>query len=203
MTFILNSFIHTFLKWQLTLHLFWLLFVLIVLILSFASSGSAGNRLMLTVDINTHTNYLVYYDPKRILGFTFWTEATVTTRAVRGRWKLVHVKSTAVPYTDFSLPTTTVTPALTNLALHSPFILCRIFTNHPERSTSSTPVLWYTRGGQLSSCSSHEPVPAVEVEDVITDLFVEFVVYRAITIFEDLIIAALIRSCSNKSNEVI
>ena len=188
------------------MHLFWLLFVLIVLILSFASSGSAGNRLMLTVDINTHTNYLVYYDPKRILGFTFWTAATVTTRAVRGRWKLVHVKSTAVPYSDCSLQTTTVIRTcrtcrncLTNPAPHPPFIFCWIFTIHPEGKFSSTLVHWYTRGGQLSTCSSREPVPAAEVEYVITNHFVELVVYRAITTFEDLIKAALIRSCSNKS----
>ena len=138
---------------------------------------------------------------------TFRTEATITTRvkirAGRSKWKLVHVISTTVPYADFGLPTTTVIKSLTNPALHSPFIFCWIFSIHPHRKHSSTPVPWYTRGGQLSPSSSHEPVPAVEVEAVITDPFDDFVVYRAITTFEDLIKAALIRSCSNKSKEVI
>ena len=113
----------------------------------------------------------------------------------------MHVKSTTVPYNDFSLQQATVTVILTNPALHSPFIFCWIFTIHPEGPHSSTPVSWYTRGGQLSPSSSHKPVPAVEVEAIITDPFDDFVVYRAITTFEDLIKAALIRSCSNKGNE--
>ena len=111
----------------------------------------------------------------------------------------MHVETIAVPYTDFGPTITTATNGcLTNLALHPPFTNCWVFTIHPEGILSSTLVLWYTRGGQLSPCSSHEPVPAVEVEDVITDPFVDFVVYRAITIFEGLIIATLIRSCKKK-----
>ena len=110
----------------------------------------------------------------------------------------MHVKSTTVSYADFSLRITTATECFTNPTLHLPFINCRIFAIHPEGIHSSTPVPCYTRGGQLSSCSSHEPVPAVEVEDVITDTFVDFVVYRAITIFEDLIIATLMRNCSKR-----
>ena len=111
----------------------------------------------------------------------------------------MHVKSTTVSYADFSLrKTTAITKCFTNPTLHPPFINCWIFTIHPEGILSSTPVFWYTRGAQLSSCSSHEPVPVVEVKDVITDTFVDFVVYRAITTFEDLIIATLIRNCSKK-----
>ena len=142
----------------------------------------------------------LFLAPRRCcVGFTCCTVSTVTIRAIRWRRKLVHVESIAVPYTDFgSTITARTNGCLTNLALHPPFTNYWVFTIHPEGKRSSTLVHWYTRGGQLSPCSSHEPVPAVEVEDVITDRFADFVVYRAITIFEDLIIATLIRSCKKK-----